>query len=47
MDMIQYSGIDLKNPRGVVKLSVNGSSGMFQQELKEGDQIYIKEEATI
>lgn len=47
MDMIQYSGIDLKKPRGAVKLSVNGSSGMFQQELKEGDQIYIREEIMV
>lgn len=46
MDMIQYSGIDLKNPRGVVTLTVNGFSGTFQQELKEGDQIRIEEEIT-
>lgn len=46
MDMIQYSGIDLKNPRGVVKLSVNGSPSMFRQELKAGDQIRIEEEVT-
>lgn len=46
MDMIQYSGIDLKNPRGVVTLTVNGSSGTFQQELKEGDRIRIEEEIT-
>lgn len=44
MDMIQYSGIDLKHPRGVVKLTVNGSVGMFQQELKAGDRIHIQEE---
>lgn len=46
MDMIQYSGIDLKNPRGVVTLTVNGLSGTFQQELKEGDRIRIEEEIT-
>ena len=46
MDLLQYSGIDLKNPRGVVKLSVNGFSSMFRQELKAGDQIRIEEEIT-
>lgn len=44
MDMIEYSGIDLKNPRGKVNLSVNGLPGMFQQELREGDVIKIEEE---
>jgi len=44
MDMIEYSGIDLKNPRGKVNLSVNGMPGMFQQELREGDIIKIEEE---
>lgn len=44
MDMIEYSGIDLKNPRGKVNLSVNGMPGMFQQELREGDLIKIEEE---
>lgn len=44
MDMIEYSGIDLKNPRGKVNLSVNGMPGMFQQELREGDMIKIEEE---
>lgn len=46
MDMIQYSGIDLKKPRGVVTLTVNGFFGTFQQELKEGDQIRIEEKIT-
>lgn len=44
MDMIEYSGIDLKNPKGKVNLSVNGIPGMFQQELREGDIIKIEEE---
>lgn len=44
MDMIQYSGIDLKNPKGKIELTVNGISGLFQQELKEGDNISIQEE---
>ena len=44
MDMIQYSGIDLKHPKGKVRLTVNGASGMFQQVLSEGDIIYIEEE---
>ena len=44
MDMIEYSGIDLKQPKGRVKLTVNGRIGMFQQALSEGDVIYIEEE---
>ncbi len=44
MDMIQYSGIDLKNPKGTVQLSVNGAPGIFQQTLRAGDHIVIKEE---
>lgn len=44
MDMLEYSGIDLKNPKGTVKLSVNGAPGMFQQALKAGDVIDIREE---
>lgn len=44
MDMIQYSGVDLKNPKGRIELTVNGISGLFQQELKEGDNISIQEE---
>lgn len=44
MDMIQHSGIDLKQPKGRIVLSVNGVQGLFQQELKEGDNIRIEEE---
>lgn len=44
MDMIQYSGIDLKQPKGRIVLSVNGVQGLFQQELREGDNIRIEEE---
>ena len=44
MDMIQYSGIDLQNPKGKIRLTVNGIPGLFQQELKEGDIIRIEEE---
>ena len=44
MDMIEYSGIDLKNPAGTVKLTVNGMMGMFQQELRERDAIEIRVE---
>lgn len=44
MDLIQYSGIDLDHPRGTVLLLVNGMPGMFQQALREGDRVDIKEE---
>lgn len=44
MDLIEYSGIDLKQPKGRVKLTVNGRTGMFQQALSQGDVIYIEEE---
>lgn len=44
MDMLQYSGIDLKQPKGRIVLTVNGTQGLFQQELKEGDNIRIEEE---
>ncbi len=44
MDMIQYSGLDLKNPQGSVSLTVNGLPGSFQQELKENDVIVIEVE---
>ncbi len=44
MDMIEYSGIDIKHPKGRVILTVNGSPGMFQQELKTGDIINIIDE---
>ncbi len=44
MDMIEYSGIDLKQPKGRVKLTVNGRPAMFQQALSQGDRIYIEEE---
>ncbi|MCI8513902.1 MAG: pilus assembly protein PilM [Lachnospiraceae bacterium] len=44
MDMIQYSGVDLKEPKGRIRLNVNGVQGMFQQKLSEGDVIEIEEE---
>ena len=44
MDLIQYSGIDLDHPKGAVFLEVNGEEGRFQQVLREGDRISIKEE---
>ncbi len=44
MDLIQYSGIDLEHPRGVVKLMVNGMPGMFQQALRAVDTVRIEEE---
>ena len=47
MDMIQYSGIDLKHPKGTVTLAVNGFPGTFTQALKEGDQIRIEEDLTL
>ena len=43
MDLIEYSGIDLKNPKGQVLLTVNGLPGMFQQELRARDTVYIQE----
>ena len=44
MDMIPYSGIDLKQPKGRIVLTVNGMQGLFQQELRDGDNIRIEEE---
>ncbi len=44
MDMIEHSGIDLKQPKGSVVLSVNGAPGSFQQRLFAGDIIRIEEE---
>ena len=44
MDMIERSGIDLKQPKGKVILSVNGVPGAFQQRLFAGDIIRIEEE---
>ena len=41
MDLLEYSGIDLKNPEGVLQLRVNGRESYFQQELKIGDKIDI------
>lgn len=41
MDLVEYSGIDLKNPDGVLQLRVNGQESYFQQELKSGDKIDI------
>ncbi len=41
MDLVEYSGIDLQNPGGLLKLQVNGEDGSFQQELKSGDRIDI------
>lgn len=43
MDLLQYSGIDLKHPKGQVRLTVNGMPGMFQQELRERDTVSIQE----
>ena len=43
MDMIQYSGINVRNPKGKINLAVNGEPGMFQQSLKPGDDIVIEE----
>ena len=45
MDMIQYSGIDIKQPKGKVTLTVNGVPGLFQQPLAPGDVICIKDES--
>lgn len=43
MDLLQYSGINLNNPKGTIELTVNGEPGMFQQKLREGDSITIEE----
>lgn len=43
MDLLQYSGINLNNPKGTIELVVNGEPGMFQQKLREGDSITIEE----
>lgn len=45
MDMIQYSGIDIKQPKGKITLTVNGAPGLFQQPLAPGDVISIKDES--
>lgn len=44
MDMLQYTGLDLKKLSSPVALKVNGTDGAFQQELKDGDKISIYEE---
>lgn len=44
MDLLQYSDIDLKNPKGAVKLLVNKAPGLFQQPLVSGDDVSIVEE---
>lgn len=41
MDMIEHSGLDLDNPKGVVVLQVNHIDGAYQQELKDGDEVNI------
>ncbi len=41
MDLVEYSGIDLKNPNGLIQLRVNGRESYFQDELKPGDKIDI------
>lgn len=46
MDMIEHSGIDLKQPKGRVTLSVNGEPGIFMQKLAEGDIIRVVEEGS-
>ncbi|WP_124067804.1 cell division FtsA domain-containing protein [Clostridium sp. E02] len=43
MDMLEYSGLDLKNVSGQVVLTVNGENAYFQQELHNRDQIMIYE----
>lgn len=43
MDLLQYSGINLNNPKGTIELTVNGEPGLFQQKLREGDSITIEE----
>ncbi len=44
MDLIEHSGIDLKNPKGAIRLTINGAAGLFQQELRERDAVEIREE---
>ncbi|MCI8417996.1 MAG: cell division protein FtsA [Lachnospiraceae bacterium] len=44
MDLIEYSGVDLKQPKGRVILNVNHQPAMFRQPLVEGDQVQIEEE---
>lgn len=41
MDLLEYSGIDLEHPDGLLQTLVNGKDGLFQQELKSGDRIEI------
>ncbi len=41
MDMLEYSGLDFRKLTSPVIMEVNGQSGAFQQELKNGDRIRI------
>lgn len=44
MDMLEYSGLDLEQLTAPVILEINGESGAFQQELKQGDAVRIYEQ---
>lgn len=42
MDLLERSGIDFKNLKREVVLTINGEDCTFQQPLKDGDQVEIK-----
>lgn len=44
MDLLIHSGLDLEDLRGQVVLQVNGEPGQFARELKDGDDIVIRDE---
>lgn len=41
MDLLEYSGLDFEHLERPVALKVNGQNGLFQQEIKTGDDVEI------
>lgn len=44
MDLLEFSGLDFEHLEHPVRLKVNGRDGLFQQVIKEGDQVEISYE---
>lgn len=42
MDLLEYSGLDFEHLERPVALKVNGQNGLFQQEIKAGDDVEIQ-----
>ena len=42
MDLLELTGLDFKHLDRPVQMSVNGSPGMFQQMLREKDEVEIR-----